>query len=385
MPAELAPNRLSAAIAAMQRASRPYLDLTLSNPTRAGFTYDPQLLAPLAHPRGLAYAPEPLGLRAARQAVAEEFLRQRIDVSPDRIALTASTSDAYSLLFKLLCNPGDDVLVPRPSYPLFDHLTRLDGVTAVGYDLEYHGRWSIDCASVRRAITPRTKALLLVSPNNPTGNIVSREELDEVDAVCAAHNIAMIADEVFADYVIDAEAGERAGHLFGRHALGFTLGGLSKSVGLPQLKLGWIALSGPEPIVSAAQARLEFACDTYLSVATPVQAAARDILTLGVSVRRQIEARIVANYHRLEALAGAAPATTLLRAEGGWYAVLQVPTFRSEEDLALHLLTEHGVLAHPGYFFDFSHESFLILSLLTPEADFEEGVRRILSVVPFPH
>jgi aspartate/methionine/tyrosine aminotransferase len=384
VPADLAPNRLAAALAYARRDERRLIDLSASNPTRAGFSYDPHLLAPLADARGLVYAPEPFGLREAREAVAAESGRHGIAIDADAVAITASTSEAYSLIFKVLCDPGDEVLVPRPSYPLFDHLTRLDGVVPVGYDLEYHGRWSVDAASIARALSPRTRAVLVVSPNNPTGNFVSGDEMDEIESLCAGAGIAVIADEVFADYNIDAAAAARAGRLPGRSCLGFSLGGLSKSVGLPQVKLGWIVLSGPLPLVDAARGRLELACDTYLSVSTPVQAAARELLAAGAPVREAIQARVRANFKSLDSLAAAAPSCTVLRTEGGWYAVMQVPSLMPEEDLVLQLLATEGVLVHPGYFFDFPRESYLVLSLLTPEPDFAEGVRRILrSVVPF--
>ena len=264
-----------------------YIDLTASNPTRAGFDYPDDLLAPLADPRGLSYRPEPLGALEARSAVAADFARRGIDANPRPIALTASTSEAYSLLFKLLCDPGDEVLIPQPSYPLFEHLTRLDAVTAVPYHLEYHGRWSVDIGSVERALTPRTRALLVVNPNNPTGNFVSAAELDALVALCGPRDIAVISDEVFADYELQNLASAPRGLADRAHrGSGFTLGGLSKSVGLPQAKLGWIAVSGSDTIVDDALPRLELTCDTYLSVSTPVQLAAREILERG-AVRAQ--------------------------------------------------------------------------------------------------
>jgi alanine-synthesizing transaminase len=379
MPADLETNRLSHTLAQMRRDGVSFIDLTESNPTRAGFSYATDLLAPLANPRGLAYRPEPLGVLDARRAVAGDFARRGIEIDPSRIALTASTSEAYSLLFKLLCDPGDEVLIPQPSYPLFEHLTRLDAVTAVPYRLEYHGRWSIDISSVERALTPRTRALLVVNPNNPTGNYVSAVDLEALAKVCGPREIAVISDEVFADYELQEETQVQRGLLTARRdVLGFTLGGLSKSVGLPQAKLGWIAVSGSDTIVDAALPRLELVCDTYLSVSTPVQLATREILDRGADVRRQILERVRANLVRCAALVAERPACTLLHAEGGWYAVIQVPSLVPEEDLALALLRERLVLTHPGYFFDFPRESFLIVSLLTPEDLFATGVSRVL-------
>ena len=386
VPAHLTRNRLTEALDATRAAGHPIIDLTLSNPTRADFDYPADLLAPLADPRAMIYAPAPLGLAAARQAIARDYARQGLDVSPDRIVLTASTSDAYSLLFKLLANPGDEILVPRPSYPLFDHLTALEAVAARPYDLEYHGGWALDFATLEHAITDRTRVILVVSPNNPTGSFITRDELDRLAGLCARDSItgagnadiAIVADEVFADYELEPGAARAAGRVAARRdVLSFALGGLSKSVGLPQLKLGWIVVSGPDDLVAAAVDRLELICDTYLSVSTPVQVAAETLLDRGAAVRVQIAERVRTNYRWLVANA-AASSCTCRRASGGWYAVLQVPTIEPEEDLVVRLLTDDGVLAHPGYFFDFPHESFLVVSLLTPETAFRDGVTRIL-------
>jgi len=379
-PPHLAPNRLAQALLELQRAGRPVIDLTESNPTRAGFEYPPDLLAPLADARGLAYQPRPFGLIEARRAVAKEYARRGISVPAERVVLTSSTSEAYSLLFKLLADPADEVLVPRPSYPLFEHLTRLEGVRAEPYDLEYHGVWSIDMTSVEHALTPRTRALLVVNPNNPTGSFVKRDEVARLVQICGERGIALIADEVFADYELEPDAASNAAQMMDREeALVFSLGGLSKSVGLPQVKLGWIAVAGPAALVDGALERLELVCDTYLSVSTPVQAAAAELLERGSLVRSQIRARVAANYRRLVERNAAAPACRVLRSEGGWYAVVQVPTLRPEEELVLDLLVSDGVLAHPGYFFDFPRESFLVVSLIVPEAEFSEGVERLLS------
>jgi len=379
VPRELAANRLTIAVAAQRAGDRPLIDLTESNPTRAGFDYPPDLLAPLADPRALGYLPAPLGRREAREAVARDYARQRLDVSPDRIVLTASTSDAYSMLFKLLADAGDEVLVPRPSYPLFDPLTRLDLVTPRPYDLDIHGGWTIDVGSVERAITARTRALLLVSPNNPTGSFVSTEELDRLAAICAARGIAIIADEVFADYELEPGAAALAGRAATRtDVLSFSLGGLSKSVGLPQVKLGWIAVGGSDTLARAALERLEHVCDAYLAVSTPVQIAAPALLERGAAIRSQIAQRVVANYAALKADGDSAAACGVLRSDGGWYAVLQVPSVEPEEDFVLRLLATDEVLVHPGYFFDFPRESFLVVSLLPPAAVFADGVARVL-------
>ena len=374
VPQDLGANRLTRVVGEARATGRPLIDLTQSNPTRAHFDYPDYLLSALADARGLKYEPAPFGLIAARQAVAHEYARRGQPVQTDRIALTASTSEAYSLLFKLLADPGDDVLVPRPSYPLFDHLARLDGVELRPYDLEYHDGWSIDFASIDRAISERTRAVLVVSPNNPTGSFISRRELKRLEVLCAGHGLAIVADEVFADYQVRPGACVDAGRVLDvRDALAFSLGGLSKSVGLPQIKLAWIAAAGPDDLVRDALARLELICDTYLSVSTPIQAAAPELLNRGTAVRRQIQARIAANYRALAERVERVPSCTLLVAEGGWSAIVRVPSIGSEEDLVVDLVSQ-GVLVHPGYFFDFPHESYLVVSLLPPEHDFAEGV-----------
>jgi alanine-synthesizing transaminase len=380
VPRELAANRLTIAVAAQRAAGRrPPIDLTASNPTRAGFDYPHDLLAPLGDPRALEYAPAPFGLRSAREAVARDYARHGLEVAPDRIVLTASTSDAYSMLFKLLADAGDEVLVPRPSYPLFEPLTRLDLVATRFYDLDIHGGWTVDLESVERALTPRTRILLIVSPNNPTGSFVSADELDRLAALCAARGIAIVADEVFADYELRPGAARHAGRAAVRaDALTFALGGLSKSAGLPQVKLGWMAVGGPDALAREAIDRLEHVSDTYLAVSTPVQVAAGALIERGALVREQIARRVAANYATIAAEAERVPSVRVLRSDGGWYAVLQVPAFESEEHLVLDLLSTDEVLVHPGYFFEFPRESFLIVSLLPPPAAFAAGVDRIL-------
>jgi aspartate/methionine/tyrosine aminotransferase len=379
---DLAPNRLTEALRQRRAAGGEVIDLTETNPTRVGLDYPKGLLAPLADDRGLTYAPQPFGLIEARRAIASDYQRRGIAIAPARVALTASTSEAYSLLFKLLAAPGDEILVPRPSYPLFDHLTSLDGLVARPYDLEYNGVWSIDFATLDRAMGPRTRALLVVNPNNPTGSFVSQDELDRLAACCARLDVALIADEVFADYALEPGSASQAAPMLVRDdVLVFALGGLSKSIGLPQLKLGWIAVAGPDRAVEAALGSLELICDTYLSVSTPVQLAAAELLDRGGAIRAQIAARIVANYRQLKDRVACVPSCRVLRAAGGWSAIVQVPTLRSEEELVVDLVTHEGVLAHPGYFFDFPRESFLILSLLPAERRFADGVARLLARV----
>ena len=373
-------NRVAAELGRLRSEGRRLDDLTVSNPTRVDLPYPRDLLAPLAAPDALAYAPAPFGLASAREAVAAHLAARGVPVRPDRIVLTASTSEAYSLLFKLLCDPGDAVLVPRPSYPLFEHLTRLDGVAARAYRLEYHGRWEIDVDGLAAMVDARTRAVLLVSPNNPTGSFVRRDELAAVRDVALRHELAIICDEVFEGYPIDDGTAGRSGALAAdTEALTFTLGGLSKSAGLPQLKLGWILMGGPGGLVARARNRLELVCDTYLSVATPVQLAAGALLARSRPVADAILERVRANYAALGRLAGRSPACRVLRTEGGWYAVVQVPATRSEEDLVVELLRRDGVYVHPGYFFDFPREAFLVLSLLPPPDVFTGAAARVLA------
>ena len=379
-PQDLTPNRLSDALNAAGAEGRAILDLTLSNPTRAGFEYPTGLLRLLADSRGLTYAPAPFGLPEARAAVARDYARRGVPVTPERIALTASTSEAYGCLFKLLTDAGDEVLVPRPSYPLFDHLASLEQVTARPYALELDAGWRIDFDSLEAAVTPRTRAILMVSPNNPTGSFVKPDEVQRLAEFAAAHDLALVADEVFADYELTHGARAAAGRAMARgDILTFSLGGLSKSVGLPQVKLAWIAVAGPDDLVGRALERLEIICDTYLSVSTPVQIAAPELLERGALVREQIARRVAVNYERLlKKAAAATPACRVLASEGGWSAILQVPSLESEEALVVNLLNEDGVLVHPGYFFDFPRESYLVLSLLVSEAQFDDGTDRVL-------
>jgi aspartate/methionine/tyrosine aminotransferase len=312
----------------------------------------------------------------AREAVARDHARRGVAIDPDRIILTASTSEAYTWLFKLLCDGGDTILVPRPSYPLFEHLTQLEGVRSFPFNLEYEGRWEIDFATLQSA-PEEARAIIIVSPNNPTGSYVSERELERLLALCRDRGWALIADEVFADYPLDAETpltdiAARA------DVPAFTLGGLSKTAGLPQVKLGWIVAGGPAAACTAALAALELIADTFLSVSTPAQVAARDLLERGVSIRTQIHERVRANLAALRQSARSFPACDVLNVDGGWSAIVRVPAMLTEEQLILELLNREGILAHPGYFFDFPREAFVIVSLLPPVDVFRDGVSRLL-------
>jgi len=351
--------------------------MTVSNPTHAGIEYPVDLLAGLSDAAALVYRPAPLGLRDAREAIAADYARRGVRIDADRIVLTASTSEAYSILFKLLCEPGRSrVLTPVPSYPLFDHLTRLDGVEQRRYALEYHGRWTADLDGLDEAWTPDTRAVLAVSPNNPTGSIVGDADAAELTARCAARGAALILDEVFADYPLAGPLVEPRAFVAPRCLL-CRLGGLSKSIGLPQVKLGWIALDGPADVVAEALDRLELICDTYLSVATPVQIAARSLLDRGTVVRERILDRVRTNDAVLRTAMEGSGGATVLPADGGWSAVVRVPATRSEEALVTALIERDAVVVHPGYFFDFPHEAFLVVSLLPEPGVFARGVQLV--------
>jgi aspartate/methionine/tyrosine aminotransferase len=376
VPGELEPNRLTLEVRRARASSRPLLDLTLTNPTASGIQYPPSILDALSDRAALRYEPQPLGMASARGAVARDYARRGITANPDRVVLTASTSEAYSILFKLLCEAeGDAVMVPVPSYPLFDHLTRLDGVTPIPYRLEYHGRWSLGLDTLDAGWTGRVRAVLAVSPNNPTGSMLTEAELAELEWRCAGRDAALIIDEVFADYPLGPAS---VLPISRTDCLTFRLGGLSKSAALPQVKLGWILVDGPEPLAGAAIDRLELISDTYLSVSTPVQVAAPSLIDQGTSVRDRILDRVRTNYESLRALAASYPSIALLPCDGGWSAVLRVASTKGEEDLVLDLLALDEVLVHPGFFFDFAHEAFLVLSLLPEPSVLAEGARRVM-------
>ena len=378
LPAHLASNAITRAIAAMRTRQVRFIDLTETNPTRVGVQYPAELLDVLGNPSGRVYEPEPLGLPSARAAVASHLGQGLgIEIDPARIVLSASTSETYAWLFKLLCEPGDEVLVPVPSYPLFESLAALEAVRLRAYRLEYHGLWSIDRDSLTRGLSARTRAILIVSPHNPTGSCLRAEDRDWLVDLATARNLPLVSDEVFAEYRLRPAADATTLH-GPSSALTFVLGGLSKSAALPQLKLAWTSVSGPLPLVDEALARLEIIADTYLSVSTPVQLAASALLDASGPVRAQVQTRLEANLVTLERATAGSP-ITLCRPEGGWSAVLRVPAIDSqaEEALVLRLLEEDHVLVHPGYFFDFETEAWLVVSLLPDPGRFGDAVRRI--------
>lgn len=401
----LAPNAFSRALEAHRQAGREVLDLTLSNPTEAGLHYDEAaILGALANPRSLVYSPSPKGLAPAREAVAGYYSaigrfglgdRESSQLPPwlDSIILTVSTSEAYSFLFRLLCEPADEILVPTPSYPLFEFLADLQDVRLIPYPLFYDHGWHVDLHGLESRLSACSRAILLVHPNNPTGSYIKRAERAELNRIAAQHGLALIVDEVFLDYAIGedrsaagtAPAGrglERvSSFVFNRGALTFTLSGISKLSGLPQMKLAWIVVSGRGDLAAAALARLEVIADTYLSLSTPIQLAAPLLLAQGPGIRQQLGQRIQANLDVLDRELAHHPLCARLQVEGGWYAILRVPVTRTDEELAIALLKSTGVLVQPGYFYNFSSEGHLVLSLITPEATFAEGVKRLLQFV----
>jgi alanine-synthesizing transaminase len=390
LPWDRPENTLATLERARRAAGAPLIDLTVSNPTRVGLPdLGPRVRDAFAAIDVGAYEPAPAGARDARVAIAAAITEDTGHrIAPDQLLLTASSSESYAFLFKLLCDPGDAVLVPEPSYPLFEYLARLEGVRPVPYRLAYDGAWHVDFASVDEALDEalaranvRARALVVVNPNNPTGSFLKRAELPALRARCEAHGLAVIADEVFAPYAarddreqVRALAAEAA---FTERVLTFALGGLSKACALPQLKLGWMTLAGPG--ADEARARLELIADTYLSVGAPVQAAAARLLDLGRDGRRAVAARVATNHAQLARALPPSSSCTLLAREGGWSAIVRVPATRTDAAWAEALLADDGVLVHPGYFFDLRGGTFLVLSLLPPTEEFAEGARRLVA------
>ncbi len=378
----LSPNALTRAIREARASGREILDLTISNPTEAGVRPDAEaVLAALANPRSLHYDPQPRGLLEARQAVCRYYRESHevFDLDPERLTLTTSTSEAYSYVFRLLANPADEILVPKPSYPLFEFLADLADVKLVPYPLLYDHGWQIDFDSLYKAATPRSRAVILVHPNNPTGSYVSTAETAGLNTFCRDYNLALIVDEVFLDYSHDGSP--RNSFVTNAQALTFTLSGISKISALPQMKLAWVATSGPEPAVAEAGARLEIIADTFLSMNAPVQLAAPVLLDQRKHIQPILLDCVRVNLAELDRQLASHPACTKLLVEGGWHAVLRVPAIQSDEDLAIRLLREASVSVHPGHFYDFASEGHLVLSLITKPDDFREGVARLLQAI----
>ena len=374
---DAAKNRLTRLLEERRRSGLQVLDLTETNPTRCGFDYPgADILRALGRPEALEYAPDPRGLRGAREAVSSLYRARGAAVDADDIVLTASTSEAYSFLFRLLADPGDRILVPSPSYPLFDLLGRLNDVTLAAYPLICDAGYAIDLDALARAVDDRTRAILVVSPGNPTGAFLKRTEREAMARIASERGLPVICDEVFGDYAFGDDP-RRVDTLAGFPGIQtFVLNGLSKMLALPQMKLAWIAAGGPD--AREALERLEVIADTYLSVATPVQRALPDLLALRPRIQTMLRERIAGNLAHLRGRAGAGGVCSVRPPEGGWSAILTVPRTRSEEDWALRLLEADGVLVHPGYFFDFPDEGRLVVSLLPPPPLFQEGIARLL-------
>jgi alanine-synthesizing transaminase len=377
----LSPNALTRAIAEARASGQKILDLTVSNPTEAGVRPDAEtVLVALANPEAMHYDPQPRGLPGALQAVCRYYRESNeVDLDPDRLILTTSTSEAYSYVFRLLCNPGDEILVPKPSYPLFEFLADLADVKLVPYPLLYDHGWQIDLDTLYKAATVRSRAVILVHPNNPTGSYVSAAETAALNAFCRDRGLALIVDEVFLDYSHDGAP--RRSFVTNANALTFTLSGVSKISALPQMKLAWVATSGPEEMVAEAGARLEVIADTFLSMNAPVQLAAPVLLDQRKKIQPILRDRLRVNLAELDRQLVGRPSYTRLMVEGGWYVVLRVPVLGTDEDLAINLLRKMAISVHPGHFYDFPNEGHLVLSLITEPEVFREGVARLLQVV----
>lgn len=360
---------------------KPLLDLSVSNPTYClkDYPHDP-IRSALGDVRDFHYQPDPFGRLDARACIADYYRERGISISPHHLILTASTSEAYAFLFKLLCDPGDEILVPVPSYPLFSYLADLECVRVVNYLLRYDGSWHVDLESIETQISSRTKAIVVVNPNNPTGTFLSADERTALLALAARYDLPVIADEVFMDYKLAQSEGGANVFAGNSGALLFSLNGLSKTAGMPQMKLAWIAVSGPDADANLALERMEIISDTYLSVATPVQKALASLMNIGGGVRDSLLRRIKANLVSLDNRVFDT-AVQRLHLDGGWSAILQIPAMRWEDDWVTGLVQQHGVVTQPGYFFDMPREAYLVVSLITPQAVFEEGVEKLCSYV----
>lgn len=373
-------NPLSEALVLHRASGRRVIDLTVSNPTECGFEYDgAAILKALASPLALAYAPDSKGMLSAREAVAAYYDGRGERVAAEDIVITTSTSEAYSFVFRLLCNAGDELLIPSPSYPLFDYLAEIQDVKLVRYPLVYDHGWQIDFHALEGAITAHTRGVIVVHPNNPTGHFTGVADLAKLNAICAARQMALVADEVFLDFGL---GGERAASFAtNAGALTFAMSGLSKICGLPQMKIAWLITSGPADLKAQALARLEVIADTYLSMSAPLQAATPALLIERHAFQKQLMERVRANLAELDAQLARQKSCSRLEVEGGWYAVLRVPATRSDEELALELLAKKDVYMHPGHFYDFPGDGYLVVSLITPKTEFSEGIAQLLSIV----
>lgn len=373
----LSENRYSLAVERAHRNGRQLLDLTASNPTTVGLNFEGErILGSLQHPQALKYEPASKGIMPARDAVVSYYGAHGVSLSPEQIILTVSTSEAYSYCFRLLCDPGDEVLVPSPSYPLFEFLADILDVKLVPFELVYDQGWQIEFESLRRAITDRSRAIMVVNPNNPTGHFTRSWELERLNALCHEHRLALVADEVFLGYSLIEES--PLSFAANEAALTFTLSGLSKVCALPQIKVAWIVATGPVELVRTALDRLDVIADTYLSPNAPVQWAVPELLNTRDAIQLQLRERARRNLAELDLQLTTSKMTTRLVLDAGWYAILRTPATQSDEDVAIALLEKEDVLIHPGHFFDFPGAGYLVASLIAPERDFREGVARVL-------
>jgi alanine-synthesizing transaminase len=377
----LNPNRLTEALRTLCAAGTDVLDLTVSNPARAGTAYDSEtILNSLQNRNAMDYDPQPKGLLSARKGVADYYREDHhCIIDPESIVLTTSTSEGYSYVLRLLCDAGDEILVPKPSYPLFEFLADLQDVKLVPYQLIYDHGWQMDFQSLAPGVNERTRAVVVVHPNNPTGSFVSRPERVELNRFCRDHDLSLIVDEVFLDYAHDHI--RRDTFVSNQEVLTFTLSGLSKISGLPQMKLAWIVTTGPTEKVTNALNRLEIIADTYLSVNAPIQLALPVLLEQRKSIQPQLLDRVRDNLKELDQQVGQQKVCGRLDVGGGWYVVLRVPAVQSDEDLAIEILREAFVSIHPGHFYDFPTDGYLIASLITKPEDFREGMRRTLDIL----
>jgi len=379
---KLTPNALTQAIAEARASGQQIVDLTVSNPTQTGVLPDSEtVLAALVSQEAMQYDPQPRGLLSARRAVCHYYrgAQEIFDLDPEHIFLTTSTSEAYTYVFRLMCDAGDEVLVPKPSYPLFEFLADLADVKAVAYPLVYDHGWQIDFDSLYKAATPKKRAVITVHPNNPTGSYARQDEMAALGGFCREYQAALVADEVFLDYAHDGAM--RPSFIGNTEALTFTLSGISKISALPQLKLGWLAVSGPEELVPPALARLEIIADTYLSLNAPVQLAAPVLLEQRKTVQPILLDRLRVNLAALDRQLAAYPAVTRLQTEGGWNAVVRVPAIKNDEELAIEVLRKAGVIVHPGHFYEFAGDGYLVISLIVAPEDFRKGISGLLQIV----
>jgi len=367
-------NALNKVLEDFEKRQIPVIDLTVSNPTSCGFQYPEGMLATLNSQENFKYQPDSCGMKQARDAVVKYYARHNLGLSANEIVLTASTSEAYSFLMRLLVNPGEKVLIPRPSYPLFQFLLEINDVDFDYYPLVYNGQWRIDSQALERCVDAKTKAIILVNPNNPTGSYISSAVLNALNDICLKHQMAIISDEVFYDYPLaQRDFVSCAGN---QTALTFVLGGLSKTLALPQMKCAWILASGPQRLLQGALSRLEIIADTYLSVNSPVQNALEKWLESAPQLQEQIISRVKENRQWLSAHLN--DHTQLLDIQGGWYATLRIPAIKTEEEWVLEFMREDHVSVYPGYFFDYEGGAFIVLSLIAPTVSFREGLERII-------